>query len=59
MEEKIRLIQYEGKNILHLDFSNCKAEEILSTISEAKKVIASYPETITAYPDRCDRRPVQ
>ena len=44
MEEKIRLIQYEGKNILHLDFSNCKAEEILNTITKAKKVIATYPE---------------
>jgi hypothetical protein len=44
MEEKIRLITHEGKNILHLDFSNCKAEEILDTIIRAKKVIASYPE---------------
>ncbi len=44
MEERIRLIQYEGKNILHLDFSNCKAEEILNTITRAKKVIATYPE---------------
>ena len=44
MEEKIRFIQYEGKNILHLDFSHCKAEEILNTISKAKKVIAAQPE---------------
>jgi len=44
MEEKIRFITYEGKNILHLDFSNCKAEEILNTITKAKKVIATQPE---------------
>jgi hypothetical protein len=44
MVEKIRFITYEGKNILHLDFSHCKAEEILNTITEAKKVIATHPE---------------
>ena len=44
MEEKIRFIKYEGKNILHLDFSNCTAEEVLNTITKAKKVIAAHPE---------------
>jgi len=44
MEEKIRFIQYEGKKILHLDFSRCKADEILNTITKAKKVIATHPE---------------
>lgn len=44
MGEKIRFIQYEGKDILHLDFSHCTTEEVLNTITKAKKVIATYPE---------------
>ena len=44
MEEKVKFIQHEGKRILYLDFSCCKAEEVLKTITTAKKVIAKHPE---------------
>ena len=44
MEDKVRFIQHEGKKILHLDFSRSRAEDVLVTISTAKKVIAMQPE---------------
>jgi hypothetical protein len=44
MEEKVRFIQHDGKKILHLDFSRSKAEDVLATISTAKRVISMQPE---------------
>jgi len=44
MEEKVRFIQHDGKKILHLDFSRSKAEDVLATISAAKRAIGMQPE---------------
>ena len=44
MEDRVRFITHEGKNILHLDFSRCTAAEALNIIAKAKKVIATQPE---------------
>ena len=41
---RIRFINHNGKQLLFLDFSSCKADEALKTINEAKKVIKDQPE---------------
>jgi hypothetical protein len=40
---RIRFFTHRGKQILHLDFSNCDEDEVLVTIEEAKKVIRIHP----------------
>jgi hypothetical protein len=42
--DRIRFISHNGKQLLFLDFSSCKADEALKTISEAKKIIQDQPE---------------
>ncbi len=42
--ERIRFIQHKGKEILFLDFSACKAGEVLLVIDKAAPVIAGRPE---------------
>ena len=41
--ERVRFIDHQGKKILHLDFSHCKAGEVLQVIAQAKAVIATQP----------------
>ncbi len=42
--ERVRFIQHNGKEILFLDFSRCKADEVLAIIEESKAVIRTRPE---------------
>lgn len=44
MHNKVKFIEHKGKKILYLDFSCCKAEETLQTISHAKELIAKQAE---------------
>jgi len=37
---RIRFIRYKGKQILLLDFSSCKGNEIRFTVKKAKKIIS-------------------
>lgn len=41
--ERIQFIQHQGKQILHLDFTHAKADEVLQLIREATNVIAAQP----------------
>lgn len=43
MEKRIKFIEHKGKKILHLDFSNAHADEVLQIIQAAKSVIAAQP----------------
>ncbi len=42
--ERVRFINHDGKDILFLNFSYCKAEEVVKTIHRAKQIISSRPE---------------
>jgi hypothetical protein len=42
--ERVRFIRHRDKEILFLDFSACKAGEVLLVIDKAKPVIAARPE---------------
>ena len=44
MEDKVRFIEHEGKSILYLDFSCCKADEVLHAITKARKIVARQAE---------------
>lgn len=37
--ERVQFIQHKGKKILHINFADCKAEEVLTVIDQAKAVI--------------------
>jgi len=37
--ERVAFIQHKGKQILHIDMSECKAEETLSVIKQARGII--------------------
>ncbi len=41
--ERIQFIEHKGKQILHLDFRNTKADEVIKVINGAKPVIAAQP----------------
>jgi hypothetical protein len=41
--ERIKFIEHNGKRILHLDFTEARADEVLQIIREAKDVIAAQP----------------
>lgn len=41
--DRVNFITHQGKKILLIDFSNCKAEEVLATIEQAKAVIKRQP----------------
>jgi len=41
--ERIRFVQHNGKEILFLDFSECKAGEVPALIAESKTVIRTKP----------------
>ena len=42
--ERVRFIQHKGKEILFLDFSQCKPDEALAVIEQSKAVIRKKPE---------------
>ncbi len=42
--ERVRFIHHNGKEILFLDFSACKAGDVLLVIDKATPVIAARPE---------------
>jgi len=37
--ERVQFIQHKGKKILHLNFADCKADEVLTVIDQARAVI--------------------
>jgi hypothetical protein len=41
--QRIKFIEHRGKQILHLDFSGAKADEVLAVIEKAKTVISAKP----------------
>lgn len=41
--ERVRFIEHNDKQILHLNFASAKAEEVLTTIEKAKTIIAAQP----------------
>jgi hypothetical protein len=42
--ERIKFIEHKGKKILHLDFTQAHADEVIQIIREAKGVIAAQPK---------------
>ncbi len=42
--DRVKFITHQETEILFLDFSNSEADEVLSTIEDAKRVISSRPE---------------
>ncbi len=44
MADRVQFIQYRGKQILHLDFSKAKADEVIDTIGKARAVIDTQPQ---------------
>ena len=43
MEHRIKFIEHKGKRILHLDFTDARADEVIQIIGKAKGVIAAQP----------------
>ncbi len=43
MEHRVKFIEHKGKKILHLDFSQARADEVIHIIRKAKDVIAAQP----------------
>jgi hypothetical protein len=41
--ERIQFIQHKGKQILHLNFTDAKADEVIRIVQEATGVIAAQP----------------
>jgi hypothetical protein len=41
--QRVQFIQHKGKQILHLNFSGAKADEVLAVIGEAMTVIRAQP----------------
>lgn len=42
--DRVTFIKHNGKELLSLDFSNCKPAEVFLVIDEAKQVIRTRPE---------------
>ena len=42
--ERIKFITHKGKQILHIDFSNCNSQEMLGYMQEAHRVISGQPK---------------
>jgi len=42
--ERVQFIKHEGKEILFLNFSECRAHEVIPVIDQAKLVIRTRPE---------------
>ena len=43
MTSRVKFIRHKGVNILHIDWSKAGSEELLQTLEEAQRVIASQP----------------
>ena len=43
MEHRIKFIEHKGRRILHLDFTQARADEVIQIIGKAKGVIAAQP----------------
>ncbi|HUR81936.1 MAG TPA: hypothetical protein VM733_14325 [Thermoanaerobaculia bacterium] len=43
MTDRVKFIEHQGRRILHIDWTNGSAEEILAAMAEAQKIIASQP----------------
>ena len=43
MEDRVHFIQHKGKQILRLDFTNAKADEVVRIANTAKTMIAKQP----------------
>ena len=43
-KDRVKFITHRGKEILFLDFSNCKADEALKVIEDAKKAVITKPK---------------
>lgn len=43
-KERVKFITHQDREILYLDFSNSKADEVLKIIEDAKEVIRTKPE---------------
>ena len=60
--ERVRFLQHKGKQLLHLDFSRAKADEVITIIDRAKAVIGAQPEgsvrTLTDVTDATFNTPV-
>lgn len=41
--ERVQFIQHKGKKILHLNFADCKADEVLQVIEMSKATIRTQP----------------
>ena len=49
---RVQFIQHKGKKILHLNFADCKADEVLQTIEIAKAAIRTQsPGTVCTLTD--------
>lgn len=42
--ERVQFIQHRGKKILHLNFADCKSDEVLTVIDQAKAAIKTQAE---------------
>jgi len=42
--ERIKFLKHEGKDILFLNFADCRSNDVLRIIDEAKQVIGTQPE---------------
>ena len=42
--EKIKFLNHKGKQILHIDFSNCSPQEMLTHIQQAQRIISTQPK---------------
>lgn len=44
LDERVKIIEYKGKQILFIDMSNLHEKDVLQVIEYAKKIIRSQPE---------------
>lgn len=42
--ERVRFITHKDRKILHIDFSGCSSEEMMTYMREAQRIISSQPE---------------
>jgi hypothetical protein len=42
--DRVKFVNFKGKEILYLDFSGCKTDEVFPVIEQAKAVIRTRPE---------------
>jgi len=50
--ERVQFIQHKGKKILHINFADCKADEVLTVIDQAKLSIRTQaPQSVLTLTD--------